>query len=373
MIRHNNKICLIYNYAQHYRLGVFQLLDQELSCDFYFGNKMNDVKKIDYNKLVHFKKELINVRLLPPIYWQSGAVSLFFKKYDRYIILGEYYCVSTWILLLLSRFSDKKTYLWTHGWYGNESLLKKIIKKLFFNLADGVFLYGNYAKKLMITEGFNEAKLHVIYNSLNYEKQISVRNVLKKTDLFQKHFKNNNQVLIFIGRLTKIKRLDLLLEAHKLLLNKNQIFNLVFVGLGEEKEELVLMVNKLGLDEYVWFYGATYDEEEIGELIYNADICVSPGNVGLTAMHSMVYGTPVITHSEFKNQMPEFESIKEGVSGSFFENNNVNSLADAIQNWTQKNTDREKIRLSCFEVIDSYFNPQFQLREISKNIQLDEK
>jgi len=39
------RICLIYNFAQHYRGAIFSLLSKELEIDFYFGDKMQDVKK----------------------------------------------------------------------------------------------------------------------------------------------------------------------------------------------------------------------------------------------------------------------------------------------------------------------------------------
>ena len=58
-------------------------------------------------------------------------------------------------------------------------------------------------------------------------------------------------------------------------------------------------MENLNLQDQIWFYGACYDESKLGELIFNADLCVSPGNVGLTAVHSMGYGTPVITHNNF--------------------------------------------------------------------------
>lgn len=41
------------------------------------------------------------------------------------------------------------------------------------------------------------------------------------------------------------------------------------------------------VDKNVWFYGSCYDEQTNAELIYNADMCVAPGNVGLTAIHAM--------------------------------------------------------------------------------------
>ena len=40
-----------------------------------------------------------------------------------------------------------------------------------------------------------------------------------------------------------------------------------------------------------------------------SDLTVSPGNIGLTAIHSLSYGTPVCSHSNFNNQMPESEAI----------------------------------------------------------------
>nr|WP_315215432.1 glycosyltransferase [uncultured Flavobacterium sp.] len=369
--RISNKKCLIYNYAQHYRADIFSLLDKELDIDFYFGDKMDDVKKMDYSLLENFKSELKNIKIFSAFYWQKGAISLFFKKYDKYIILGEYYCLSTWCILLLSRFSNKKIYLWTHGWYGNENFIKKVIKKIFFNLSDGLFLYGDYAKKLMIKEGFLEKNLHVIYNSLNYNNQLLIRERLHTTNIYSNHFKNDYPVLIFIGRLTKVKKLDQLINACKDLLKKEIFVNLVFVGSGIEEERLKEAA--YGINDNVWFYGACYEEEKIAELIYNSTVCISPGNVGLTAMHSLVYGTPVITHSDFTRQMPEFEAIEEGVSGSFFIKDNEIDLVNKVMGWLSNSASRQNIRDNCFKIIDKKYNPNFQLNVIKKVIKNHEK
>ena len=40
----STRTCLVYNYAQHYRGGVFKLLDKELQIESYFGDKMGDKK-----------------------------------------------------------------------------------------------------------------------------------------------------------------------------------------------------------------------------------------------------------------------------------------------------------------------------------------
>ena len=89
---------------------------------------------------------------------------------------------------------------------------------------------------------------------------------------------------------------------------------------------------------------------------------MSPGNIGLTAIHSLTYGCPVITHDNFSNQMPEFESIIQGKTGDFFQENDVNSLADTIQKWLSQNLhSREAIRQFAYQTIDTKWNLYYQM------------
>mgnify|MGYP001629099701 CR=1 FL=1 len=364
-----NNICLIYNYAQHYRASIFTLMDKELDCDFVFGDKYLDVKKMDYSLLRHKVKEVRNLRI-GPFSYQCGVMNLAWQGYGKYIMLGEPMNLSTWGMLLLSKVLRKDVYLWSHGWYGREGVAKKIIKKIFFNLASGVLLYGNYARNLMIENGFNPKRLFVVHNSLDYDKQIAIRKQLKKNQIYQEYFGNTSPVLLFVGRLTKVKRLDMLLELVHMSVNNNLPLNLILIGEGEEQEGLQRMADDLKIVSHVWFYGASYDEMELSNLIYNADICVAPGNVGLTAMHSLVYGCPVITHDNFMEQMPEFEAIREGITGDFFKQGDVKSLYNVVQNWIKNHTNREEIRNMAYKEIDLNWNPYAQLQVIRKILEL---
>jgi glycosyltransferase involved in cell wall biosynthesis len=362
------KICLIYNYAQHYRKNIFMLLDKELDCDFIFGDKMGDVKKMDYSLLAHLKKEVKNKTILYPIYYQKGVLSLLKEDYTHFLFLGDLNCISTWLMLLLSHFFGKKIYFWSHGWYGKESKFRALLKKFYFNYSDGVFLYGNYAKNLMIDNGIDSNKLFVIYNSLSYDEQKIIRTRLKKTDIYKNHFHNERRNLIFIGRLTRVKKLDLLLKAFYILNEKVQKYNLIFIGSGEMTNELSEMAQSLDISKDIWFFGETYDELELSELIFNADLCVSPGNVGLTAIHAMTYGCPVITHDNFAYQGPEFEAIVSGRTGIFFKYNNIQSLIESINNWFNLKLERNLIIENCFKIIDTKYNPHYQIDIIKENI-----
>ncbi len=360
------KLCIIYNFTQKYREPIFREIDKEFDCKWFFGNNKTNIAGFDINVLKDATLIKNRYSKRTPFYYQEGIASLASRKdIDCFLVLGDPFCISMWLLSLRVKLFNrkKKIYFWTHGWYGRENILRRIFKKLFFKLADGIFLYGNYAKELMIKEGFNEKKLFVIHNSLDYNNQLELRKNLTTSDIYSQHFGNKNKTIIFIGRLTKQKRLDLLLDVVASLKHKGETFNLTFIGDGSVRQELEQQAFNLGISDQVWFYGACYDDTQNAELIYNADLCVSPGNVGLTAVHTMTFGTPVATHNTFCMQGPEFEAIKEGETGTYFNFNDKESIENCISNWFKQHTDdREQIRQNCYKEIEEQWNPGFQMK-----------
>jgi glycosyltransferase involved in cell wall biosynthesis len=240
----------------------------------------------------------------------------------------------------------------------------KFLTKTFFKNASGGFLlYGDNAKDTMIREGFSEKKLYVVYNSLDYERQIKLREAQNSGDIYTKHFRNSDPVIIFIGRLQREKKLEMIIEAQKRLIKGGNNINVVFVGTGEMEGLLKSIQEEYGLTNRIWFFGPCYEEEQIARLIYNATLTVSPGDIGLTAIHSLTYGTPVITHSSYRKHGPEYEAITKGETGDFFEENNVTELVDKIARWTDfLRVHREKARAACYSKIDLHYNPKFQIQ-----------
>ena len=357
-----NKSVFILNYASHYRISIFKKINNDLNADFYFGDIPNSsIKKIDYKDLSNFKKEFKTIKI-KSFFWYKGSHKVVFQSYQNIILTGDPQILSNWLILILAQILRKKTYLWTHGLYGKETKLKRILKKIYFGLADRIFLYGDYAKNLMINDNFDKNKLIPLYNSLNYAEQLTVRNNLSKTTIYTGHFGNNNPVLIYIGRIQKVKRLDLILHAMEILNKQDIVLNLVIVGGCSKEVNISNDIKKHNLEKQVWLYGSNYDEKRNGELIYNSDICISPGNVGLTAIHSLMYGTPVITHNNFSKQMPEFETIVENYTGGFFEENNVDDLSLTIKKILNCNIEER----NCHHVIDTIWNPDNQIQILKK-------
>lgn len=365
-----DKLCFLLNYAPHYRFPIYKLINDNINCDFYFGNETNAlINKIEYKELSNFKKELKRVNFFSNFHYLKGSVSLIWNNYSAFVLTGEPYCLSNWILLLYCKLFRKKSYLWGHGWYGKETKLIAVVKKMFHKLSDGVFLYGDYAKKLMLEEGFEENKLIPIYNSLDYDAHIKIRANLKATDIYSKHFTNNYPTLIYVGRIQKSKRIDMVFEAIKHLNKTGTKVNFVIVGNYTDVDLSIDTIENRSIKNQIWLYGPCYEEEKLGELFYNATVCVSPGNVGLTAIHSLSFGTPVITHNNFPYQGPEFEAIIEGETGSFFEENNVDDLTEKIIHYLNVDSEKcEAIKEASFKIIDERYNPYYQLDVIKRTL-----
>lgn len=289
------KNCLVSLTPSHYRKLIYLLMQDQMGFDFVFGKSRTSVKSIDLSIF----KNAIEVPNLPiglGRWYKMPKALKYLKGYDVVVNDMGILCTTSWLLLLIAKVRHQKVYHWDHGWYGREGWIKKIMKRMYFGLSDGAFIYGNYAKNLMLKNGFNGSKLHVIYNSLDYDAQMLLRQKMNRSSVYFDHFGNYNPVLLMIGRLNHRKKLDMLLKAVALLMNQGEFFNIVLIGEGEDHQALEQLAEELSLSEQIWFYGACYDEEVNAELVYNSDMCVVPGDIGLTAMHAMMFGTPCITH-----------------------------------------------------------------------------
>ena len=329
-----NTICCIFNIGAHYRTPIYSLMDKELECDFFFGDTVfSPLKTMDYKSLTGYKKTIRNRRIAKGWIWQSNAWPLVFKPYKSYILNSSPYYVSNWVILILAKIMGKKVFVWTHGMKGGEKGKTKFLSKTFYKLCHKILLYGELSQTNMVKEGFKKEKLLLIYNSLNYDYQIEVRKDLKKTNIYQDYFKNNYPVIVYIGRIQKSKKLDLLVKAANKLNLEGITCNLTFIGKSVENNEIESLVQELNIQDKVWFYGPSYNEKEIGNLLFNAKVCVSPGPVGLTAIHAATFGLPIISNNDFQNQMPEYEVIKDGVSGNFYKAGDFEDLCNRIKYW----------------------------------------
>jgi len=293
-------------------------------------------------------------------------------KYTAYIIIGNPNIAATWIIASLARLLGKQVFFWTHGWLRRESLPKRVIRNIYYRLANAILVYGNRSKSIGIKEGYPESRIHVIYNSLDYKKATVIYNKLKQgagVNNTKQLFANPDlPLLVCSARLTDLCRHDILISAAHALAKMGRPVNILLIGDGPEKSKIKALANEMAVP--LIFFGECYDEEIVGRLIFDSDLTVTAGKAGLTAIHSLSYGTPVFSHSNLDDQMPESETIIPGISGDLFEQNDFNDLAEKLLNWLTKNTDRQLVRNSCRTVIEQTWTPEVQIQRLEAAIRL---
>lgn len=358
------KVALQQQLLPHYRLALFQILDQSEKLDITFYTCGHDVDGISHLPRGSVRRQVDSVFYCwKGFYWQKGIISLAYSgDYDALILMGNPNYASTWLAALIARLRGVPVLFWTHGWLKREGKLKAFTRNLFYRIADHLLVYSNRGKQLGVESGYSAERLTVIYNSLDINRANEIVSRINSGDIDlrpQDLFRYKSRPLVICtARLTPLCRFDLLLRASSLLDGRGYPINILLVGDGPSRSMLEDLAEELGVE--VHFAGAVYDEELIGPWIYHSDITVSPGKIGLTAIHSLMYGTAAITHGDLDLQMPEVEAIIDGETGALFKRDDYLDLANKIEQWLSDDRDRESIRTACRRTVSETWSPWSQ-------------
>jgi len=369
------RVAIVYHFFAHYRRAVLiELVRRGRHRYRFVGDRRDpvspDIAPWEIPASVPFEFAPLR-RLGGNVLWQRGLLRLALRRdLDVVIFLGNPYWLTTWLAAALARIAGKRVLFWTHGWTTRESGMKAWARRTFYRIAHGLLLYGHFGKDRAIECGFAPDRLYVIYNSLDVDEQRAARSRVDRDQLRALRAKLFTRpeipVAVCTGRLHAFRRVDLLLRATARLKQAGHPVNVLLVGDGPDRPRLESLARELDLD--VCFYGACYDESVLCALLMASNVLVSPGMIGLAAMHAMGYGTPAISHDDPYGQTPEFEAILPGRTGDFFRRDDEEDLARAIRTWTRTEFPSEETRLACDEVIDRFWNPRFQRVAIERAI-----
>jgi glycosyltransferase involved in cell wall biosynthesis len=378
----------VYHYLAHYREPVFQELvkggdgESEEIRFFVAASSHSYIKSIKTINPIADERlkwrwfELKNVWIGSSFLWQKGLLRLLRGGgYSAVIFLGDVHFISTWLAAALCRARGIKVYMWTHGILKDEGSLKWVIRKMFYLMADGLFLYGNRAKSLLQEKGFKPERLHVIYNSLNhfkhtviFESSILCRESLRRRIGFNRHEK----LIVYSGRITADKGIDRVIHLFRNIIEIDNLYRLVIVGDGPALNVVKKLAYDLGIGGNIKFVGESYDEEYVGHILMAADVVFFPGNIGLTAIHALSFGTPVVTHNKFDSHKPEHEAIREGINGSFVSVDSVEEVFSKFEFWVnRKRTDPIGLADACRKPVEMFYNPLYQKQVFVKVIKED--
>lgn len=375
----NIKVVLFTWLFAHYRAPIFRRLSQHPHLDFAVcagdnttvgqGAKVasaGEVGKADGINWRHLASHRLTGPFLKDFEWQPEAVKIAWKENLDVVMSVGYQSISNILVRIICRLRGIPVIEWTQGIRRKEQGIRWFVRKMYFKWASAFLFYGESAREFFSRNGFNPEQLFVVYNSLDYDLQVAIRQKVttKNIEKCRREFgvvQQQDRLIFSSCRFEKWKQLHLLIEALAVLKQRGHNVRCVLIGDGREKEHLQLLARQRGIDDRVIFYGECYDEEKIGLIISSSDLCVVPGDVGLVAMHSLVYGTPLLTCDNTRGiHGPEIETIVEGKTGGYFREGDMDDLAAKIDKMLYPVPCKKQMEQACKSEIDKHYNPRYQ-------------
>ncbi len=182
----------------------------------------------------------------------------------------------------------------------------------FYNKCDYVWTVNNATAKTLKEYGY-KGEITIMPNGCDMPK--SVRNDAVRKHLAQKYDINpNDPMLLFVGRITYLKNVDLIVKALGALKRRGKKFSMLFVGGGEDEEKLKKMVLELGLEDVVKLTGKILDREGLKSIYASCDLFVFPSiydNAPLVVREAAACGLPSLLIKGSNSA----ESVTDGENG----------------------------------------------------------
>ncbi|UCH31224.1 MAG: glycosyltransferase family 4 protein [Candidatus Bathyarchaeota archaeon] len=193
---------------------------------------------------------------------------------------------------------------------GNGSEVVSSIEYRGGQMADLVITVSNAMKDELIELGFPKNKIKVCYNGVDPEKYSPNQiDIAKRKEIRRSYGLNDDdQMILFIGRLVLVKGADKLIMAMPHVLKTIPKAKLVIVGLGDMEDHLKSMVKGLKLEETVKFRFEFVSEEERIAHYAACDLAVFPSlyePFGIVALEAMSMEKPVVVGASGVSGMRE--------------------------------------------------------------------
>jgi len=218
--------------------------------------------------------------------------------------------------------------------------------------------------------GVHEENIVIISNGIN----LSEYNDLPSRGSFRKRLKigDNDRIILSLGRINRIKGIDILIMAFTKVIEKLDDVKLMIVGPDDgHLGELQTLVKALGVGAKVIFTGPLYSIKKL-EAYVDADVCVLPSRYeifGISVLEAYSCGKPIIASRVGGLK----DLIIDGETGLLFETENTEQLTRAIFSILNDNTRAKKMGLKGKQFVKENFTIEKvvnRLEELYKEIAL---
>lgn len=198
----------------------------------------------------------------------------------------------------------------------NLNVIQKKLRRLICKRSDAFIASSTKAKEKLVYWGAKKEKIFSSFLTVDIADYI-----------IEPHRKENEFVILFVGRLVKGKGLHLLFDALAVV---NGNYKLVIAGDGPEEQALKEQAERLGIIQNIVFKGFC-DREDLKRLYSESSLFILPtlnDCFGLVILEAMCASLPVIT-TIYADGAPDL--IINNETGCIVDPNNVGEFTKTIQ------------------------------------------
>ena len=163
---------------------------------------------------------------------------------------------------------------------------------------------------------------------------------------------SNRPSLVYLGRLAKYKRIDLVVEAVAKLVADGIDVELIICGDGEQRIPLKVQIEQLRLSKHVRMVGFISEEDKLETLRKSwVHVLTSPKEGwGLANIEAAACGTPSVA-----SDSPGLrESVRDGETGTLVRHGDVSALAGALRELLKDKDLRTKMSIQAHKFAQSF-------------------
>ncbi len=266
-------------------------------------------------KLTELKIDIIHAQT-PMIMGFAGLVA---GKMLRCPVIGSFHTMVT-NRHVIDAYYPKNVHLKN---FAKFSMLRYL--KFFYNRCDAVIAPTDTVKSMLKRNGIS--KVSVVPNSidtLKLDKRISGKEVRKGLGILPRE-----KEILYLGRLSKEKKLDVLLKAAKELMEKDKGIKLGVGGTGPAEDHYKSMAKSLGIMDRTQFIGFV-KQRDLPGVYASSDVVCLPSTFetqGIVLLEAMAMGKPVVG----ADYLAIKEMITNGKNGEKFRPGDYTSCARKIE------------------------------------------
>jgi glycosyltransferase involved in cell wall biosynthesis len=206
---------------------------------------------------------------------------------------------------------------------------------------------------------FGAKRVRIIPNWIDIKEIEAIQTSRKKSVVLR---------ILFVGRLHRVKQIDLLIRAFHLVHERNPDIELYILGDGEQRQNLVKLANDLGLSDSIHFEGHV-DQMSVFKMMKLSDVFVLP---------SKVEGNPRVLIEAMVNKVPivatNVPGIKEMIqhkkTGYLSEGQEPEKLAYAIECVIRNKSESSRVTECAYAFAIKNFSKENVLGKIRDELQL---